>query len=308
MHPRAIKRLGQLWLALALILCALSTSRAAGILKDSAPSGAIALAATCQGVTYGNVAIEDSWAYNLCVAPWAISHVSTSCGNCSSGAVIGSVVLDYTIPHTCPRDLEVQLCDEAGCYTVWNRAGICPSDAIVVTGLAINAFNGRPVDQRWELQARDCYTGDTGYIDQWHIKINYSPVLAAPTPYSPLDGQAICNATPTFSWSALGYAGHYYLKVAGNPSLDPTEISIWLGNVTSYQPSTALPAGVHYWSVAGVASDCGVIGAWSSVRSLTIGCTTPTATRTATRTPTRTATPAAPTHWAYLPLLLKNRR
>jgi len=111
--------------------------------------------------------------------------------------------------------------------------------------------------------------------------VSFTTLLPAPTLNSPANGLTGVSTTPTFSWSPVTGANHYWLMVATSPSALPTDpyetscpsctISLLLSS-TSYTPPTDLrPDTTYYWQVQAYNDSTSPItqGAYSQQRSFT---------------------------------------
>src|SRR3990167_6533785 len=106
-------------------------------------------------------------------------------------------------------------------------------------------------------------------------------LLSAPTLSSPSNEATGISTTPTFSWSSVSGANKYWLMVATNSSVFPTDVNasscsscvISVNTTsTSYTPTTALSAGTpYYWKVQGYNTSTSPYtqGNYSSVYSFT---------------------------------------
>jgi len=112
-----------------------------------------------------------------------------SCGNwvydgiyfsgISDRAYITSVDVTFTINHTFLKDLAVDLMHPDGTeFRLWNYDGTQSP----YTRTGITAFNNRPLLGTWLLWVIDCTTQDSGYLESWSLKVNYTiPPPSAPT-------------------------------------------------------------------------------------------------------------------------------
>ncbi len=122
---------------------------------------------SCYGSRSTNYSIPD----NVC--EWDVySPISIGCA--PSGKTITGMDLHLEITHTYVGDLEVILCNEASdhCVSLWDREGGSADDISETWSDVVN-YNGEPVNQTWRVWARDCASGDTGYIDYWWIDLYY---------------------------------------------------------------------------------------------------------------------------------------
>ena len=131
--------------------------------------------------------------------------------------------------------------------------------------------------------------GTTYYFQAWAqnsaglwgkgAAVSFTTLLPAPTLNSPANGLTGVSTTPTFSWSPVTGANHYWLMVATSPSALPTypyetscpscTISLLLSS-TSYTPPTDLRPGTTYcWQVQAYNDSTSPItqGAYSQQRS-----------------------------------------
>lgn len=110
--------------------------------------------------------------YAIPLMEWIYSGIDID--HAPANAVVTCVDVHYEIIHTFVSDLQVDLANEDISleHRLWNEEG-GSSDNISETVSGIEAFAGQPVNQRWRLWAIDTATGDTGYIDDWWIKVYY---------------------------------------------------------------------------------------------------------------------------------------
>lgn len=95
-------------------------------------------------------------------------------------AYITSVDITFTINHTFLKDLAVDLMHPDGFteYRLWNYDG----NQSPYTRTGITAFNNRPLLGTWLLWVTDCTTQDSGYLENWSLKVYYTiPPPSAPT-------------------------------------------------------------------------------------------------------------------------------
>ncbi|MHC4337674.1 MAG: trypsin-like serine peptidase [Planctomycetota bacterium] len=110
---------------------------------------------------------------------WVYSEIPISGG--PGSAIVTCVDVHYEIIHSWVGDLIVDLSDEDlsveynlfdDMYANWAN--------LDETETGITAFNGEAVNQTWLLWAVDTFTIDTGYIDDWWIKVYYEEIPAPP--------------------------------------------------------------------------------------------------------------------------------
>lgn len=87
--------------------------------------------------------------------------------------------------------------------------------------------------------------------------VQSADLLPAPLLSSPSNGPSTTDTSPTFSWSSVCGATHYWLTVATSESYLPTDpnasscpscvISQVSLTSTSYTPTTPLSAGTYWW-------------------------------------------------------------
>jgi subtilisin-like proprotein convertase family protein len=126
----------------------------------------IATGADIYGSNGSNILITDD-------GGWAQSAITIS--GAPAGAVVTAIDVHFSCVHTYSGDLDIDLNDQefAHNYNVWaNEGGSADNPSRTVTG--ISTFNGLPVNGQWCLFAQDTSAGDTGYIDEWWIKIYYT--------------------------------------------------------------------------------------------------------------------------------------
>ena len=124
-----------------------------------------------------DVAIPDdgSWTYSAIVIDSA-----------PAGAIVTSVDVHILVQHTYVSDLIVELndFDLTYNYRLWDNYGTSTDGGfdddidddwdIDLTVTGISDFNGELINQEWDLWVQDTWTGDTGYIDEWWIEIDYT--------------------------------------------------------------------------------------------------------------------------------------
>ncbi|GEM_PF-4211630 len=112
-----------------------------------------------------NVPIPDA-------GDWAISRIDIT--DAPEGATVTDVEVSFQIVHPYSGDLQVDL--EVGTYAnnkrLWNNEGEGRDNPNRT--ISTSAFNGLPVNNSWWLYARDTEALDSGYIDEWSIRIYYS--------------------------------------------------------------------------------------------------------------------------------------
>lgn len=91
-----------------------------------------------------------------------------------SGAIVTTIDVHYEIIHLYVGDLQIDLDDENlereyNLHEADGSSGVNLNEDVY----DITIFAGLPVNQEWHLWASDLYTGDTGYIDYWRIKVYY---------------------------------------------------------------------------------------------------------------------------------------
>jgi hypothetical protein len=129
---------------------------------------------------------------------------------------------------------------------------------ITSTSLTLPITLQEGVTYRWNMRAGN----DAGwgpFSSSWSFTTQAS-LLPAPVLSSPSDKATGVSTTPTFSWSSVSGATHYWLTVATSESALPTDsnaesasgcvISETSLTSTNYSPSTALAEGTtYYWQV-----------------------------------------------------------
>jgi subtilisin-like proprotein convertase family protein len=139
----------------------------------------------------------------------------------SGSGNVASLRLTATIRHTWRGDLVVNLISPSGTsFAVSNRAG-GNADDLVVTDLAISAFNTQAAGGTWTLQVSDREAQDTGTLQSWSLAVtadcgpgnpgggwsgSASPSLAT------IDNGSACT---TLNVSQAGDAAAVRLDVAG---------------------------------------------------------------------------------------------
>jgi hypothetical protein len=137
----------------------------------------------CFGDNAGNYIIPyNDWPNNT----WVYSPIFTNCALATT-ATITSIDIYYDVVHPY-ADTHLGLVFGSNSPS-WLYTTLETFDSCTTTGpgaewhkyrLNITFFNGRPVNQRWDLAVTDYCPGDpTGYIDYWVIWVYY---VAPPTP------------------------------------------------------------------------------------------------------------------------------
>jgi subtilisin-like proprotein convertase family protein len=170
------------------------------------------LLASQYAITTTNLTIPDAGGY--------VSRTIAISG-APAGATVTGIDAYFKSVHTYGGDLVVDLnADSTGSLgnrNLWNREG-GSADNPTRTVNGITTFNGLSVNRTWYLYAKDFVTGDTGYIDEWSIRVYYNdPVLSAPTINSPgsttSPGSTLSTLTPQFTWNAVSGATGYGLYI-----------------------------------------------------------------------------------------------
>lgn len=168
--------------------------------------------------------------YSIPYNSWVYSRVTTSC-TAASGATVTSVDIYYRVVHYW-AEYEVDLY-LASNWPAWATTAIetfdtCGPDAPILdsSGLqdwnkwktGITAFNGRPVNQPWDLVARDrCNAVTPRYIDYWQIWVYYTPAPTRTPTYTP-------TRTPT----PVCFSGHVYQGYIPDQSIPIQGVTVQL--------------------------------------------------------------------------------
>jgi subtilisin-like proprotein convertase family protein len=139
--------------------------------KDNASGSDAGVSTLEAGSRYYSESCNDTDVY-IPEGDWTWSDIYISCA--PPDAKVTSIDVHYEIVHPCRSDLEVDLTDEnLDCEVdLWSEEGGCvPNIGETLTGITV--CNGELVNQIWSLWAADWWTGDTGYINYWWIKIYY---------------------------------------------------------------------------------------------------------------------------------------
>ncbi len=157
-------------------------------------STAVGRGASVSGSNTGNVTIPDAGGY-------VSSTIAIS--SAPAGSVVTSIDVNFKCTHTYSGDLTVDLnADSTGSLgnrNLWNREG-GSADNPTRTTTGITTFNGLSVNRTWYLYAKDFVAGDSGYIDEWTITINYSTPNTTPT-------SGLANQYRTDSGAAIPLGG-----------------------------------------------------------------------------------------------------
>ncbi|MCP4214146.1 MAG: hypothetical protein GY765_05795 [bacterium] len=106
------------------------------------------------------------------VGSWVGSSITIS--NAPANAVVTGMDISFSCTHTYSGDLQVQVNDgeQAQILVLWdNEGGSAPNPTRTLYN--DSTFNGLAVNGTWQLSVQDSAGGDTGYIDQWWIRIYY---------------------------------------------------------------------------------------------------------------------------------------
>jgi subtilisin-like proprotein convertase family protein len=133
---------------------------------------------------------------------------------------VASLALSLNITHTFSGDLVVTLISPGGTqFIASNRAGGA-TDNIVLTNLAVTAFNGQTAAGSWKLKVQDLASADVGSLVSWSLKIvgnctvttHYS---GSATPNLPtIDNGSACTSLTVAT--AGGDSAVAKLDIAGN--------------------------------------------------------------------------------------------
>ena len=234
--------------------------------------------AWCSGANYANYTIPyDPGGYT-----WVYDPIWTSCSN---GTTVEFIDVHYVVSHAYANTelgLVVGSNSPSWLYRTLETFDYCAPSAppLDAAGLqdwdkwvyTINTFNGRPVNQRWDLAAKDFCSGyPSGYIDYWQIWVYYT----APTP------------TPTRTPTRTPLPGYRLEgKVFDGPVGDETRplsgvtVQLWCSNNTNDQgvlhtSTTTNAAGSFFFSISFVCEYYNIIevdpAGYSSVGATWIG-------------------------------------
>ncbi len=175
---------------------------------------AAAAAATCSGVYRTGSNGTD---YAIPEGDWTYSDIPIS--GAPSNAQVTCIDVHYEIVHPVSGDLVVDLTDEDMTYEYHlhtSTAGTSPAN-INQTVTGITLFSGRDagyaygaegVNQKWTLWTLDEYSGHTGYIDTWWIKVYYTVPATSPANDACAGAIALTDNTP-YSGTTIGATGSY---------------------------------------------------------------------------------------------------
>jgi hypothetical protein len=156
---------------------------------------------------------------------------------------------------------EWQLDDDCGFVEPLIASGVTSEELVTVTGLEPD------VSYCWRARATDPYWSRWSPAQQFNTVIGTernAPQLLVPAP-----GSVIADTTPTFQWTAIGWADKYQLQVATGSAFGSADMVINenLGDVQAYL-SSDMAEGTYYWRVkasSGISET-----AWSSTGVFTI--------------------------------------
>lgn len=227
------------------ILLASATSAAYGQepeTNESISSGAIYLKASLFRSSSSNVAIPDN-------GGWVSSTITIS--GAPSGATVTGIDVHIGIVHPYSGDLNVDLNADSqgtlGNYDLWQReGGSADNPSRTVSG--ITTFNGLSVNRTWYLYARDEEGGDSGYINEWWIRVYYENA-SPPGSFSLSNDSPICDTNPPgpspavrLNWTSSSGATSYEFHRNGSvydPNIPVNENSFYnSANVTAGQTYT----------------------------------------------------------------------
>ncbi len=202
-------------------------------------AGIFSLGASEFGSNSSNVTIPDN-------GGWVSSTITIS--GAPAGSTVTSIDVHFGIIHTYSGDLNVDLNADSqgdlGNYDLWEREG-GGSDNPSRTVNGITTFNGLSVNRTWYLYAHDEAPGDTGYIDEWWIRVYYDSV-SPPGSFTLSNDPPVCDTDPPgpspavrLNWTASNGATSYDLY--RNGSLYASGIS-----GTTYYNSAGLTPGQTY--------------------------------------------------------------
>ena len=248
--------------------------------------------ASVSGSNTGNVTIPDAGGY-------VSSTIAIS--SAPAGSVVTSIDVYFKCTHTYSSDLTVDLnADSTGSLgnrNLWNREG-GSADNPTRTTTGITTFNGLSVNRTWYLYAKDFVAGDSGYIDEWTITINYSTPNTTPT-------SGLANQYRTDSGAAIPLGGTIpsgvnvnFKATVNDADGDTVKLEVELrqlpatftgvathssgfvssGSQATTATASGLAAGNWGWRYR-VVDSRGVAGNWSSVGNpdfIVAGNTTPT--------------------------------
>ena len=193
--------------------------------SNTAKDRLTAAAATCP-VTYRQG--SNGTNYSIPEGSWTYSDIQIS--GAPSNAQVACVDVHYEIIHPYSGDVVVDLTDEDMTYEYHlhasNESDSSRNINQTVTGITLFAgkdsgylYGPEGVNQLWTLWATDEYTGDTGYIDTWWIKVYYTVPTSGPSNDDCSKAVTITNGTP-YSGTTIGATGTYQTQCGFYDYLD----------------------------------------------------------------------------------------
>lgn len=175
-------------------------------LKDLPARGAITVPVKASSYKYSgtNVSIPDA-------GSWVSSSITIS--DAPSGATVTGIDVYFRCVHPYAGDLNIDLNADPqgtlGNVDLWQREG-GGLDNPSRTTYGISTFNGLSANRTWYLYAKDEEPLDSGYIDEWWIRVYYennSPDLVPQNlSVSPSSVNAGSNVTASFTVRNIGTA------------------------------------------------------------------------------------------------------
>jgi hypothetical protein len=184
--------------------------------SDAAKSRAdLAAAATCSGSTLRQG--TNGTNYTIPEGEWAYSDIAIT--GAPTNAQVTCVDVHYEIVHPVAGDVVVDLTDEDMTYEYHlhtsSEADTSVNIKQTVTGITLfsgqnsgYAYGAEGVNQKWTLWATDEYTGYTGYIDTWWIKVYYSVPASSPVNDACTKAIVLTDNSP-YSGTTVGATGSY---------------------------------------------------------------------------------------------------
>ena len=154
-----------------------------------------------------------------------------------------------------------QVDDDCGFVEPLVASGVTSEELVSVTGLEPD------VSYCWRVRATDPYWSRWSPAQQFNTVIGAernAPELLVPAP-----GSVIADTTPTFQWTAIGWADKYSIQVATSAAFGSADMVVNEnpGDTQAYQ-SGELAEGTYYWRVKASSSTSET--EWSSTGVFTI--------------------------------------
>jgi subtilisin-like proprotein convertase family protein len=194
-------------------------------LSDTTKARLTAAAATCSGTFRQGSNGTD---YTIPEGAWTYSDIPIS--GAPSNAQVTCVDVHYEIVHPIAGDVVVDLTDEDTTYEYHLHTSSATDTAVninqTVTGITLFSgqdagyeYGAEGVNQKWTLWALDQYTGDTGYINTWWIKVYYSVPSSSPSNDACTNAAVVTDNTP-YSGTTVGATGTYQTQCGYYDTLD----------------------------------------------------------------------------------------